>query len=120
MGTSFGLGVGEEWRDPRGLRGGWAADLQARRDRFQRACGVVVEFEVGGLLGIANPEVDVGFVPHFELPGGDFVDAVALDEVLSEGGDHRVPQRVVAWAARRSACTRRRAARWDRRPSSSA
>ena len=76
------LGVGEEGRDPCGLRGGRAADLEARRDGLERAGGVVVELEVGGLLGVAAPEVDVGLVPDFELPGGDFVDAVARDEVL--------------------------------------
>ena len=74
----FGLGVREEWRDPRGLRGGWPAHLQAGRDGFERARGVVVELEVGGLFRGAHPEVDVGLVPDFELPGGDFIEAVAL------------------------------------------
>jgi len=95
-GDVFRPDVGEERRDPRCLRRGWAADLQAGRDGFERAGGVVIELKVGGLFGIADPEVDVGLVPDFELPGGDFVEAVSLDQVLSEGGNHRVPERVVA------------------------
>ncbi len=46
-------------------------------------------------MGLPHPEVEVGFVPDFELPGGDFVDAVARDEMGGEGFDHRVPEGVV-------------------------
>ena len=91
----FCLQCCEEGRDPGGLRGGGAADAEAGAYFFDGEGGVIVELEVGGLFGVADPEVDVGFVPYFESPLGDFVDAVAVDEVLGEGGDHGVPERVV-------------------------
>ena len=56
---------------------------------------MIVELEVGGLLGLAGPEVDVGLVPHFEVPLGDFVDAVAIDQMLGELVDEVVPFRPV-------------------------
>ncbi len=56
---------------------------------------MVVELEVGLLRGAASPEIDVGLVPDFEVPLRDFIDAVALDEVLGKGGDEAVPLRVV-------------------------
>ena len=71
--------------------GGGAADAQAWIDGFERAGGVLVELEVRTVARDASPEVDVGLVPDFEVPLRDFVDAVAIDEVVSEGGDEGVP-----------------------------
>ena len=51
----------------------------------------VVELEVGLLAGDAVPEVDVGLIPHLEVPLGDFFETVAGDEMLGEGGHERVP-----------------------------
>ncbi len=90
-----GRGVGDHVADPGGLSGGWASDADARVDGFEGAGGVVVELEVGLLRGAAGPEIDVGLVPDFEVPLRDFIDAVALDEVLGEGGHESVPFSVV-------------------------
>ena len=57
--------------------------------------GVVVEGEVGGLVGSAAPEIEVGLVPDLEVPGGDFIETVAGDEVGGEGFDEGVPVGVV-------------------------
>jgi hypothetical protein len=94
-GGMFFCGVCEEIVDPVGGRGGRAADAQARVNGFESAGGVVVKIEIGGLLGIAGPEVDVGLIPDFEIPAGDFVDAVAIDEEPGETADENVPLRVV-------------------------
>ena len=51
-----------------------------------RLGGVGVEGEVI-LLGAFEEAVEVGFVPDFEVPGFDFVVAVAFLEVGDEGGD---------------------------------
>ena len=91
----FCLQCCEEGCDPGGLRGGGATDEEAVAYFFDGESGVVVELEVSWLLRVADPEVDVGFVPYFEAPLGYFFDAVAVDEVLGEGGDHGVPERVV-------------------------
>jgi hypothetical protein len=61
-----------------------AADAQAGADVLQVIGGVGVEVEVGLHARDAVPEVDVGLVPDFEVPGGDLIDAVAIDEVLGE------------------------------------
>ncbi len=90
-GDVVGGGVGEELGDPGGGGGCGATYAEARADCLEVAGGVVVELEVGGLAGDAAPEVDVGFIPDFEVPLGDFVDAVAVDEVLGEGGHEVVP-----------------------------
>ena len=87
--------VREEVGGPRGLRGGRAAHADARIHRLERAHGVVVQGEVGGLLRLAGPEADVRLVPHLEVPAGDFIDAVALDQVLRQRADHRVPFGIV-------------------------
>ena len=52
---------------------------------------MVIEIEVGLLARDAVPEIDVGFVPDFEVPLRDFVDAIAIDEVLGEVGHQVVP-----------------------------
>src|SRR5271170_171478 len=85
------LAVLEEGGDPGGLRGGWASDGDPGAYFFDGADGVVVELEVSWLRGFAGPEVEVRFVPDFEAPFGDLVDAVVVDKVLSEGSDHGVP-----------------------------
>ena len=74
----------DEVVDPGGLRGGGSADAQLRADSLDALGGVIVELEVGGLFGLAGPEVDVGLVPDFEVPLRHFVDAVAVDQVLGE------------------------------------
>lgn len=58
-------------------------------------CGVVIQREVSGLARLASPEIEVGFVPDFKLPGRDFVDAVARNEMRGESLDHAVPCSVI-------------------------
>ena len=53
--------------------------------RLQRAGGVVIELKVGFLRRAPGPEIDVRLIPDFEVPTGDLVDAVAIDQVLGEG-----------------------------------
>ena len=83
--------VREKVVDPMSGRRRRAADAETRVDGFQRASGVIVEFELSGLLGVAGPEVDVGLVPDFEIPLRDFVDAVAVDQKLREVVNEEVP-----------------------------
>ena len=92
---------------PGGLRGRRSAYAESGVDCLDRARRVVVELEVGGLLGIAAPEIDVGLVPDFEVPLRDFVDTVAFDEMLRELRDQVVPLRVVLGRSDVLACTRR-------------
>src|ERR1019366_290901 len=55
--------------------------------------GVIVELQVIGRRAL--PVGDVGLVPDFEVPGGDFVAAIALDEVLDHAADELAPHGVV-------------------------
>ncbi len=81
----------EEAIDPSSLCGGGPADAEARVDALDGPGGVVVEIVISGFLRIAGPEVYVGLVPDFEIPLGDFVDAVALDEMAGEILDELFP-----------------------------
>ena len=55
--------------------------------------------KVGFLLRRSHPEVQVGFVPDLEVPVRNLVNAIAIDKVLREGGDQRVPLRITWQAA---------------------
>ena len=86
--------VVEEVRYPGDGGGGRSAHAQARADRLQRPCGVVVEFEIRRLGRGAVPERDVRFVPHLEVPARHLVDAVAFDQMAGKRLDQVVPHRV--------------------------
>ena len=89
------LGVADHFAYPRRLRRCRAAHAQRRRNRLDVAGGVVVKLEVGWLLRRAAPEVEVGFVPDFEIPLRNFINTVALHEVLGELRDQVVPLRII-------------------------
>src|ERR1700738_4941016 len=76
---------------PMGRRRSRTADAKTRTDCFESAGGVVVKLKVAGLPGDAVPEVDVGFVPYFEVPLRYLVDSIAIYEVLGEVGHEIVP-----------------------------
>ena len=76
--------VADETVDPSGLRRRWPADAQPRAHGLQGARSGVVERVIGLLLRVTRPEIEVGLVPNFEIPLRDFVDAVAIDQVLGE------------------------------------
>src|SRR5579859_2021838 len=75
----FFFAVGEETVGPGGLRGGRPTDTQTGADLLDGAGGVVVQIVIGGFLGLAGPEIDIGLVPDFEIPVSYFVFAVAID-----------------------------------------
>src|ERR1700761_85568 len=85
----------EKISDISGLGRRRAADADSLVHFFERERGVIVEFVVSGHVWAATPEVEVRLIPYFKVPGCDFVDAVAVDEVLGEGCDHCVPKSVV-------------------------
>ena len=76
---------------PSGLGGGGAADAQARADVFQGAGGGIVKLEVGWFFRSASPEIDVRLVPYFEIPLRNFVEAVAVHQMLCELADEFGP-----------------------------
>jgi hypothetical protein len=87
----------QELRDPLGCGSGGTAYSEARADGLECASGVIVEIEVRLLSRDAVPEVDVGFIPHFEVPLGDFLDAVTVNEVLGEVLDEVIPSLHALW-----------------------
>ena len=70
--------------DPGGRCGRGAAHAQTRADLLQRARRVVIELEVGLLARDTIPEIDIRLIPNFEIPLRDFLDAVAIDQVLGK------------------------------------
>src|SRR5437763_16411372 len=89
------LAVLNEFRNPRGLRRRRPADAQARIHRLQSPGGVIVQGPVSGLLGPACPAIQIGLVPHLEVPAADLVDPVALDEVPCERRHPPLPPAIV-------------------------
>src|SRR5271165_684656 len=77
--------------DPRRLRRRWTSNAQPTVHGLYGARRMVVQFEIRFLSGRSLPEVDVGFVPHLEIPRSDFINAVALDQVPGELCNHVVP-----------------------------
>src|SRR5579864_537242 len=73
--------------NPRRLCCSRTTDAQSWTDTLYRSRSAIVELPISGLLRFARPEVDVGLIPYLEIPVGDFIDAVALDEVPGELGD---------------------------------
>src|ERR1017187_7963675 len=70
-----------------------AADASVGQRLADTGDGVVVELQVIG--GRALPVGDVGLVPDLEVPGGDFIAAIALDEVLDDAAHQFAPHGVV-------------------------
>src|SRR6267143_3134911 len=81
----------EEAVHPGGLCRGRAADAETRAHAFDGARSAIVELVVGRFFRIADPEVNVGLVPNFEIPLRDFVEAVPLDEMAREILDELLP-----------------------------
>src|SRR5215468_5121823 len=85
----------QECRDPGRLRGRRSADAQPCIDRLETAGRVLVERKVGRLLRLASPEIEVGLVPHLEIPLADLIDPITLDQMARERRIERVPAFVV-------------------------
>ena len=52
---------------------------------------MIVKLEICRLLRISHPEIEIGFVPDFEVPLLDFINAVAVHQVLGELVNQVVP-----------------------------
>ena len=70
--------------DPGRLRRRGSADAKPRIHGLQRSRRRVVKLVVRLLLRIARPEIEVRLVPDLEIPLRDFVDSVAIDQMLRE------------------------------------
>src|SRR5262245_59445266 len=81
----------EEAIGPRRLCGCRTSDSKARADALNRLRGLIIKLVVSLFLWIANPEIDVGLVPHFEIPRRNFLQAVALHQMTREGFNHLPP-----------------------------
>jgi len=80
-------GVRDETVDPGGLRCCGPSDAQPVVHAFYASRGSIIKLVVSLFLGIAHPEINVGLIPHFEIPVGDFVDAVAVHQMLRKMGN---------------------------------
>src|ERR1039458_5043484 len=70
-------------------------DPQSRIDRLNRAHRVVIEFKVSPLLRISHPEIEVRFVPDFEIPLRNFTRPIPVHEMPRELSDHVFPLGVI-------------------------
>ncbi len=76
--------VTDERVNPCGLRGCRAADPQLLIYFFHCERRMVVEIPISFLLRIARPKINIGFVPDFEIPLRDFIEAIAIYEVMDK------------------------------------
>ena len=74
--------MANETINPRSLSCRWTTDPKARAHIFQRNGSDIIQMVVSGFFGISGPEVYIGFVPQLEIPLGDFVDPVTIDQML--------------------------------------
>ena len=81
----------EQLGNPSRSGGRWPADSELRVDRLDRPGAVFVEVEIGLLVGLFPEAVEVGLVPHLEIPAAHLGLAVALAQVPDEGVDQRAP-----------------------------
>ena len=80
--------------DPFALCCRWSTNLERRRDAFDRFNGVSIELEVFALTS-APKLLQVGFVPDFKKPFGDFSLAVTIDEMRYKTIDELRPLFVI-------------------------
>ena len=85
-------GEGEELRHPSRASRRRPADAQLRVDGFDRPGTILVELEIGLLVGLLPKTVEIGFIPCLEEPAAHLGRAVALLEMANKGVDQRVPR----------------------------
>src|SRR6185369_7292628 len=88
---ALALAMREKAIGPGRLRGCRTSDTQPWADALDRLRGLIVKLVIGFFLWIADPEIEVGLIPHFEIPLRDFFKAVALHQMAREGFDHLAP-----------------------------
>src|ERR1700688_4181074 len=93
----FLVAVADHRIPPCCLSGSWSSHPQFRVDFLNRKRGVVVQLPVSLLPGVSGPEIQVGFIPYFEVPLRNLVDAVAFNQVLHEGGYQTIPAAPILW-----------------------
>ena len=52
---------------------------------------MIVELEVCGLFWLSRPEIQIWFIPNLKVPAGDFLDSIAIREMLRKIRDKIVP-----------------------------
>src|SRR4051812_9468765 len=83
--------MSQEIVDPICCSRGRTSHSQMLIHRLDRTCRVVVQLEVAFLPGNTVPEIDVRFVPDFEVPLRYFCSAITFHQVPGERGDQPVP-----------------------------
>ena len=68
LGAVLDEGIG-----PGGLRRCRTAHAKSRVHPLHRRYRMIVKFPVSRLFWLADPEIDIGFVPDFEVPLGYFI-----------------------------------------------
>src|SRR6266403_3425665 len=63
---------------PGGLRCGRTAHAETITHSLNGCDRVIVKLPVGRLFGLAHPEIDIRFVPDFEVPLRNLIHAVAI------------------------------------------
>src|SRR4030088_1015870 len=83
--------------NPRRRGGRRAANTQPRINLLEIERRVIVQFEVAFLSRDAAPKINIRFVPYFEVPLRNFVDAVSIDKVLREMSHQAIPLLHAFW-----------------------
>src|SRR5260370_2600957 len=89
--------VADQRVNPRGLRGSWPAHSQPLIYFLNRNRGVVIQFPVSILFWLSCPKINIGLIPYFEIPLRNFIDAVAIHQMVGKCVDQIIPAVPVRW-----------------------
>src|SRR5579872_6306223 len=76
---------------PCSLCAGWSSHTKPLVYALNCSRRVIVKLPVGCLLGLAAPKIQIRFVPNFEVPLCNFIDAITVDQMFRKRGDEVVP-----------------------------
>src|SRR5271155_3687348 len=84
-------GIFQEIANPCSRSRSGAANTQPRADTLQIVCRVIIQFKVAFLSRNATPEINIWFVPNFEVPLRNLIDTISIDKMLREMSHQAIP-----------------------------
>src|SRR5215469_6969735 len=87
----FACAMFDECIHPRCLCGCRTSHAKPSIYFFDRVGSVIVKLPISILFRLTRPEIDVGLIPDFEIPFGNFSGAISLNQVPGKSRDKLVP-----------------------------
>src|SRR5215472_3841575 len=87
----FGCAMFDECIHPRRLCGCRTSHAKPSIYFFDRVGSVIVKLPISILFRLTRPEIDVGLIPDFEIPFGNFIGAISLNQMPGKSRNKLVP-----------------------------